>query len=158
MRKIFTLLLLIVLLPTSLVAQVNQAAQNTPIVFTRVTVIDVTGAPSKSDMTVIITGNQISAIGKTGKVRVPKNAQVIDATDKFLIPGLWDMHVHLQAKTPFALLIANGVLGVRHMGGNLKQVYEWRERSGRENCLRRASFPAGRSRTVGTKMIGRLKH
>lgn len=126
MRKFFTLLL-IIMLPTSLVAQVNRTAQNSSIVFNHVTVIDVTGAPSKSDMTVIITGNRISAIGKTGKVRAPKNAQVVDATGKFLIPGLWDMHVHLQEKTPFPLFIANGVLGVRHMGGNLKQVYEWRE-------------------------------
>ncbi len=126
MRKIFTLLL-IVWLPTLLVAQGNKTAQNPSVVFNHVTVIDVTGAPSKSDMTVIVTGNQISAIGKTGKVRVPKNSQIIDATGKFLIPGLWDMHVHLQEKTPFPLFIANGVLGVRHMGGNLKQVYEWRE-------------------------------
>jgi len=126
MRKIFTLLL-IALLPTSLVAQVNQTAQSPSLVFTHVTVIDVTGAPSKSDMTVIVTGNRISAVGKTGKVRVPKNAQVVDASGKFLIPGFWDMHVHLQETTPFPLFIANGVLGVRHMGGNLKQVYEWRE-------------------------------
>jgi hypothetical protein len=124
--KFFTLLL-IVLLPKSLIAQVNRTVQNSSIVFNHVTVIDVTGTPSKTDMTVIITGSQISAIGKTGKVRVPKNAQVVDASGKFLIPGLWDMHVHLQATTPFPLYIANGVLGVRHMGGNLKQVYEWRE-------------------------------
>ncbi len=118
---------MIALLPTSLVAQVNQTAQSPSLVFTHVTVIDVTGAPSKSDMTVIVTGNRISAVGKTGKVRVPKNAQVVDASGKFLIPGFWDMHVHLQETTPFPLFIANGVLGVRHMGGNLKQVYEWRE-------------------------------
>ena len=42
----------------------------------------------------IVTGNRISTIGKTGKVRVPKNSQVIDATEKFLIPGLLGMHVH----------------------------------------------------------------
>ena len=135
MRRVCTFLL-IVLLPMSLVGQVNQTAPKPPIVFHHVTVIDVTGAPSESDMTVIITGNLISAVGKTGKVRVPENAQVIDATGKFLIPGLWDMHVHLsETKTPFPLFIANGVLGVRHMGGNLKQVYEWREAVGRGKLL-----------------------
>ncbi|MGI8409365.1 MAG: amidohydrolase family protein [Pyrinomonadaceae bacterium] len=121
MRKILTLLLLfIILLPTSLAAQVNQSAQNSSIVFNHVTVIDVTGAPSKSDMTVIVTGNQFSAIGKTGKVRVPKNAQVIDATGKFLIPGLWDMHVHVLGQeridTFLQLFIANGVTGIRDTG------------------------------------------
>ena len=90
MRKIFTLLL-IVWLPTLLVAQGNKTAQNPSVVFNHVTVIDVTGAPSKSDMTVIISGNQIS--DKTGNVRITKNARVVDATGKFLIPGLWDMHI-----------------------------------------------------------------
>ena len=119
MRKIFTLLL-IVWLPTLLVAQGNKTAQNSSIVFNHVTVIDVTGAPSKSDMTVIVTGNQISAIGKTGKVRVPKNSQIIDATGKFLIPGLWDMHVHVLGQeridTFLQLFIANGVTGIRDTG------------------------------------------
>ena len=119
--------MMIIVLPMFLVGQIKQTEQNFPVVFIHVTVIDLTGAPSKSDMTVVIEGNRISAIGKTGKVRLPKNAQVIDAARKFLIPGLWDMHVHLQEITPFPLFIANGVLGVRHMGGNLKQVYQWRE-------------------------------
>ena len=119
MRKIFTLLL-IVWLPTLLVAQGNKTAQNSSIVFNRVTVIDVTGAPSKSDMIVIVTGNRISAIGKNGKVRVPKNAQMIDARGKFMIPGLWDMHVHVLAEeridTFLQLFIANGVTGIRDTG------------------------------------------
>ncbi|MDQ3374628.1 MAG: amidohydrolase family protein, partial [Acidobacteriota bacterium] len=120
MRKLFALFL-IVLLPQIIIAQMK------PLVLTHVTVIDMTGASPKSDMTVIISGNLITALGKSNKVRVPKNAQVVDASGKFLIPGFWDMHVHLQETTPFPLFIANGVLGVRHMGGNLKQVYEWRE-------------------------------
>jgi imidazolonepropionase-like amidohydrolase len=119
MRKIFTFLL-IALLPTSLFAQGNKTAQNPSIAFTHVTVIDVTGAPSKSGMTVIVTGNQISAIGKTGKVRVPKNSRIIDATGKFLIPGLWDMHVHVLGQERIdaflQLFIANGVTGIRDTG------------------------------------------
>ena len=102
-------------------------AQNPPLVFKNVTVIDMTGKPLQAAMTVVIEGNSITKIGTTAKTKIPKNAQVIDASGKFLIPGLWDMHVHLQEKTPFPLFIANGVLGVRHMGGNLKQVFEWRE-------------------------------
>ncbi len=115
----------ILLFANILFAQTNSVI--VPVVFKHVTVIDVTGAPSKSDMTVVVSGQFIAAIGKSGKVKIPKDALVVDAAGKFLIPGLWDMHVHLQKTTPFALFIANGVLGVRHMGGNLKQVYEWRE-------------------------------
>ncbi len=124
MRNLLALLLLI-FLPTLLVAQ--KIPSNQPVVLTHITVIDMTGASPKSDMTIIINGNLITALGKSNKIRVPQNAQVVDARGKFLIPGLWDMHVHLQATTPFPLFIANGVLGVRHMGGNLKQVYQWRE-------------------------------
>ena len=93
MKEILTFLL-IVLLPSLLVSQVNQTVQNRSVVFNQVTVIDVTGAPSKSGMTVIITGNRIAAVSKSGKVKIPKDAQIIDASGKFMIPGLWDMHVH----------------------------------------------------------------
>src|SRR5690242_9986565 len=65
------------------------------IAFTHVTVIDMTTAAPQPDMTVIITGNRITALGKANKLRIPQGAQVIDATGKFLIPGLWDMHIHL---------------------------------------------------------------
>ena len=58
-------------------------------------------------MTVVITGNRISALGETGKVRVPQDAQVVDATGKFVIPGLWDMHVHWELKDSLPLFIAS---------------------------------------------------
>ncbi len=101
MRNLLALLLL-TFLPTSLVAQ--KIPPNQPVVLTHITVIDMTGAPPKSDMTVIINGNLITALGKSNKIRIPKNAQAVDARGKFLIPGLWDMHVHLQATTPLPLL------------------------------------------------------
>jgi imidazolonepropionase-like amidohydrolase len=89
----------------------------------KVTVIDVTGAQSRPDMTVIVAGNRIAAVGKTGKVQIPKNAQIIDASGRFLIPGLWDMHAHTltdnRQEYAFPLLIANGVTGIREMGSNL---------------------------------------
>ena len=87
---------------------------------THVTIIDVTGAPVQSDMTVVIEGNRISQIGPSTKLRVPDDAQVVDATGKFLIPGLWDMHVHSLKVSPrftHPLSIAAGVTGVREMWG-----------------------------------------
>lgn len=122
MKEILTFLL-IVLLPSLLVAQVNQTVQNRSVVFNRVTVIDVTGAPLKSGMTVIITGNRIAAVSKSGKVKIPKDAQIIDASGKFMIPGLWDMHVHslFEGRTEifFPMFIANGVTGVRDLASPL---------------------------------------
>jgi len=109
--------------------QTNQTSQSKPLVFTHVTVIDATDAPPNPDMTVIITGDRITNLGKTGKIRVPKGAEVVDGTGKFLIPGLWDMHVHLSITTESTLpaFVANGVTGVRDMGGDLSQIDGWRK-------------------------------
>jgi len=93
-----------------------------------ITVIDMTGAPPRPNTTVVITGNRITAIGRAGRVRVPSGAQIIDAAGKFLIPGLWDMHAHFtETERSFPMFIANGVLGVRNMGGKPEDLFRWRE-------------------------------
>jgi imidazolonepropionase-like amidohydrolase len=99
---------------------VKKQAQIRPLVFRSVTIIDVTGALLRPDMTVVISGGRILDVGKTQDLRLPKNARVIDATGRFLIPGLWDMHWHLRSEREtrnvfFPLMIANGVTGVRDM-------------------------------------------
>ncbi len=82
---------------------------------TGVTVIDATGAPARLDMTVVVTGDRITAIGKPGEVGVPEGAHVVDVKGKYLIPGLWDMHVHTASPSFLPLYLANGVTGVRDM-------------------------------------------
>ena len=73
----------------------SHAQQSSPArVLTHVTVIGMTGAAAKPDITVIITGTRICQIGRSGTIQVPQNAQVVEARGKFLIPGLWDMHMH----------------------------------------------------------------
>jgi imidazolonepropionase-like amidohydrolase len=119
--------LLLVLLPALLLAQSQQLPQPKPLVFTHVTVIDATGASAKPNMTVVVTGDRITALGQTGRVAVPKEAEVVDATGKFLIPGLWDMHVHTITKDFLTLYIANGVTGVRDMFSTLEQINQWRK-------------------------------
>jgi hypothetical protein len=121
-------LLLLLLFVSQLIAQRLPVTQPTSLAFTHVTLIDMTGAPPKPDMTVMVIGNRITALGQTGKVRIPKEAQIIDATGKFLIPGLWDMHFHIkETERTFPLFIANGVTGVRNMGGDFQKLFEWRE-------------------------------
>ena len=106
--------------------QSKQAAQESPLVIIHVTVIDGTGAKAALDQTVVIKGHRIAAMGKAGEVFIPKGASVVDATGKFLIPGLWDMHVHTleegRPKEFFPLLIANGVTGVRDMGSPMSDL------------------------------------
>lgn len=97
------------------------------LVLTRVTVIDATGSAAMSDMTVVITGGRITALGRSGKFRFPGDAQVVDATGKFVIPGLWDMHSHWNLKDYLPLYVANGVTGVRFMGGRAVHLESRRE-------------------------------
>jgi len=129
MKSFYTLVMAFIVIASTF-TQINHASRPRPLVFSRVTVIDATGRPSLPDMTVIISGNRIVALGSTGRVRVPRDAHVIDGRGKFLIPGLWDMHVHLSFATELALpaLVANGVTGVRDMGGDLDRIDEWRRR------------------------------
>ena len=116
----FPLLLLVSMVPPASGAEPNVLA------FTHATVIDATGAPAQSDVTVIITGDRITAMGRNADIRPPTNAAVMDATGKFLIPGLWDMHVHWYARGYLPLFTANGVTGIRMMWGTPMH-HEWRK-------------------------------
>jgi ankyrin repeat protein/imidazolonepropionase-like amidohydrolase len=120
-------LLLVWLLPVGSFAQQGDNNSQKALVFTHATVIDATGAPAKPDMTVAVKGGRIATLGKTTSIDVPENAQVVDATGKFLIPGLWDMHVHpWVGKNYLALFIANGVTGIRVMEGG-PVYHKWRQ-------------------------------
>ncbi|MGH9702634.1 MAG: amidohydrolase family protein [Candidatus Acidiferrales bacterium] len=101
-----------------------------------VTVIDATGAAAQPNQTVVIANGRIEEVRPSRKVRMPAGARVIDGKGHFLIPGLWDMHVHLAGivadpvwskETLLPLLIANGVTGVRDMGGKLAALIAWRQ-------------------------------
>jgi hypothetical protein len=100
--------------------------QQKPLAFRHVTVIDATGTPEQPDRTVVISKGRITTIDESGKVRVPQNAFVVDARGKFLIPGLWDMHVHWYDEDYFPLFIANGVTGIGVMWGS-DDHHRWRE-------------------------------
>ncbi len=107
------------------------------LVVTHISVVDVSTGETKPDMTVIISDGRIREIGSSTTARIPEAAQVVEAGGKFLIPGLWDMHVHIfnqiSRRPPntwyFPLFIANGVTSVREMWTkleNMPQVREWR--------------------------------
>jgi len=104
------------------------AQKDSSLALTHVTVIDCTGAPAQANSTVVVAQGRITAVGLSDAIKIPAGTRVVDATGKFLIPGLWDMHGHLTDATEdaFPLLIMNGVTGVRDMGGDLAQLDRWR--------------------------------
>jgi len=75
-------------------------------------------ATMQPGMTVVMTGDRITAVGADGSVTIPAGATVIDAAGKSLIPGLWDMHVHVQAGDDGLMHIAAGVTNARDMGND----------------------------------------
>lgn len=107
-------------------AQPAQAAERNVLALTHATVIDGTGTPAQPDVTVVVTDDRITAVGKSRDIRVPTNAIVVDATGKYLIPGLWDMHVHWYDQEYLPLFLANGVTGIRLMLG-APMHYDWRK-------------------------------
>lgn len=86
---------------------------------TNITVIDPAVSRSPHAANVAIRGHTIRAVLPIESVP-DQGAERIDGTGKFLIPGLWDMHVHIADAGYLDLFIANGVLGVRDMGGGLE--------------------------------------
>jgi imidazolonepropionase-like amidohydrolase len=114
--------------------RVEARTSRRPIVIRRVNVIDGTGRPMLSGMTVVVRGERIVSIDKAAQVKVPRNARIVDGRGKFLIPGLWDMHVHMAfgdwvpggREVALPLFVANGVTGVRDMGGDLDVLLQWR--------------------------------
>jgi imidazolonepropionase-like amidohydrolase len=99
------------------------------LMLTDVTVIDASGGV-QANRTVVVKGDRIVVQGRADSVRAPGDARVISGRNRFLIPGLWDMHVHLSIARASALpiLLANGVTGVRDMGGLLGELDQWRTR------------------------------
>ena len=94
-----------------------------------VTVIDGTSGGPAPDRAVAIRGGQIVAIAPAGSLDAGSRTVRIDGRGKFLIPGLWDMHVHLMgySERAFPLFLANGVTTIRDMGGNLARMRSLRD-------------------------------
>ena len=109
-------------------SSVDAQGYNDSLAFTHVNVIDCTGSPARTDMTVIIKGDRITSLGKSGNVKIPSDAIILDATNRFMIPGLWDMHVHPR-HWDSALFLASGVTGGRSMHG-FPEFLELRKRTG----------------------------
>lgn len=103
-------------------AAIADPAPPSTLVLLRATVIDATGAPPRPDQAVVVNGDRIVAVGASDHVTLPPAARVIDVHGGYLVPGLWDLHVHVlrrdRWRTYFPLLVAQGVVGVRDMGGD----------------------------------------
>jgi len=103
-------------------------------ILSHVAIVDVRNGGLQADQTVVLSRGRIISIGPAKSAKYPRAARSIDCQGLFLIPGLWDMHVHLAfgdwfpdaVEISLPLFIANGVTGVRDMGSELQVVQGWR--------------------------------
>lgn len=95
------------------------------VVISNATVLDPDSPAPRRDQVVVVRGTRIEAVTDARAARIPAGARVIDGRGKFVIPGLWDMHVHTDgsgARPLLGLFVAAGVTGVRDMNGNLARL------------------------------------
>lgn len=89
----------------------------------------------QTNMTVLVKGNKIGKIGRSNSLKFNADkAKIIDGKGKYLLPGLWDAHVHLvfeEDLTPamFRLFLAHGITSIRDTGGQLHLVLPEREKA-----------------------------
>jgi hypothetical protein len=110
------------------------------------TVIDVRDGSRISGAAILVEDGRISAIGPADQTAVPSTARIIDARGKYVIPGLWDVHTHIQNQRELdvfiPLLVANGVVGIRDCGGLFPQEFRT---LGQKQRYRPRVFASGRA-------------
>jgi len=108
------------------VAWLEQAAKGAErvaagsVAFVGGTLIDGTGRPPVNDAVLVLLGDRIVAAGPRDAVKIPAGATVTDVSGKWIIPGLWDMHAHVEQVEQGSVYLAAGVTTVRDMGNILE--------------------------------------
>lgn len=93
-------------------------AINPLVAFTNVSLIPMDSERVLEDQTILVSDGVIKAIGASDQIEIPDAAVIVDGRGKYLMPGLVDMHVHIEDENDLLLLVANGVTGVRNLWGN----------------------------------------
>jgi imidazolonepropionase-like amidohydrolase len=109
-------------------ALAKPAAAQSTLAITNVTVISMADSAPLRGHTVIVRDGIIEQVGPSGTVRVPVGSLVVDGTGKFVIPGLFDMHVHTSKTRASALglQVVHGITTARDQGSEHAEVLRWR--------------------------------
>jgi imidazolonepropionase-like amidohydrolase len=98
-------------------------SQSSTLVLIHVNVVDVRAGNVEQDRAVLIERDKIYDVVQTGAAHIPAGAKVINARGAYLIPGLWDMHVHSDGdRQALGRMLAAGITGIRDMGGDVHKV------------------------------------
>jgi imidazolonepropionase-like amidohydrolase len=118
------------------------------------TLIDGTGAAPVPDAAVVIRNGRIVAVGSRSKVKIPKDANVVDAKGKTILPGLWDMHAHFEQVEWGPIYLAAGVTTVRDCGNEFEFITAVRDAISHGRGLGPRLLLAGIVDGTGTYTLG----
>jgi imidazolonepropionase-like amidohydrolase len=123
---------------------IAQTPADRSFVFRNITVVDVEAGTTRPGMSVYVSNGRIVRVDNLVTAQ-SAGATIVDGTGMFLMPGLWDSHVHLTKLGAASLLVflANGVTSVRDMGSDLTEVLAWRR------AIDSGSRPGPRIKTPG---------
>ena len=147
-----TLLLFVTLLSFACLAQQHKLPD---LLIANVNIVDVENGTIQSGMDVLIKADRIDEIRKSNPEE-SKATFTLDGTNRYLIPGLWDMHAHpddpeMWRMRPddesrdllMPLFVLHGVTGIRDMAGSLKVVNNWREKMANGSIVGPSIYAAG---------------
>jgi imidazolonepropionase-like amidohydrolase len=97
------------------------------VVFRNARLFDSDAGTLHDNTSVVVVGNRITAVGPTASISTPANAEIIEVKGKTLMPGLWDMHVHID-DTDGLQHIAAGVTTVRDMANDTDELIQRKKR------------------------------
>jgi cytosine/adenosine deaminase-related metal-dependent hydrolase len=125
------------------VAIASAAPQTRVLAIFGVNIVDVVDGTIMPNVTVTVSGETIVNVERAGVS--PIGARVVDGRGQFLIPGLWDMHAHVEmtGATWLPLYLANGVTGIRDMGSALDLILNLRDATASGRVLGPRIFAAG---------------
>jgi imidazolonepropionase-like amidohydrolase len=99
-----------------------------PVAFTHVRTFDADSLRFLEDQTVVVRGGKIVAVGPSKSVAPPAHAQIISGKGKTLVPGLWDVHMHVGDDYTGPQELSMGVTSIRDPGNNDKLTMDRRTR------------------------------
>ncbi len=95
---------------------------------TNTSVVDPSNGTVRAGQTVLVRGGRIESVTPAARARIPQGARRVDGRGTFTMPGMWDMHVHMDlpgGRQLLPLFVAHGVTGVRDMNSNLAPLRAW---------------------------------
>ena len=147
--RLFTLLILLLLIAGHQSSEPILAQDSQTTAFVNVNVIPMDTERVLENQTVIVEGDRITAIGLVDELTVPEGAEIVEGNGAYLMPGLADMHMHLQSIVPafdgpgqLPLYLAQGVTTIRNYSG-IPENLIWRDEVARGERVGPTIYTAG---------------